>query len=228
MKIFAYIRVSTDQQAQSGAGMAAQLNAISLYATQKNLTIENVFSDVGISGGTELYDRPGLSEVINSLKKGDMLLIAKRDRLGRDMDIVRGIEKTIEGRKAQLISCSGEGSETTDKKSALIQKTLADLMSQCERIDISDRTKRALSAKKEKGERVGHIQFGYKLATDGVHIEKDPKEQSILLQIRELRLCGMSIREIATELNKREIFNRGNRRWNHESTRHALQKAMAA
>ena len=74
------------------------------------------------------------------------------------------------------------------------------------------KTKNALAAKKLKGERVGHIPFGFQL-TEGNRIELNPAEQDVLKQIRELRLSGMSIREIAKELNDRGIFNRNGNKW---------------
>jgi DNA invertase Pin-like site-specific DNA recombinase len=83
-----------------------------------------------------------------------------------------------------------------------------------------------MAAKKLKGERVGHIPFGFQLA-EGNRIEPNPIEQAILAQIRELRLSGMSIREIAKELNDRGIFNRNGNKWNHESIRNAMTKIAA-
>ena len=227
MKVYAYLRVSTDQQAESGAGLAAQLNAITIYASLKGMTLENVFSDDGISGGAETADRPALKAAIESLKKGDILLVAKRDRLARDMDIIRDIEKEIKIRQAKLISAAGEGTDTCDAKSSLIQKTFADLQAQLERMDISDRTRRAMQAKKARGERVGHIPFGYRLAEDGIHIEKDDHEQSIIRQIKELMEIGLSTRKIADEMNRRGAFNRGEFKWNHASIHRAMMKIAA-
>lgn len=227
MKVYAYLRVSTDKQVDSGAGLSAQLNSISLYASQKGMLIESVFSDDGIGGGTETTERPGLTLALEALKKDDILLVAQRDRLARDMDIIRSIEKEIERRKAKLISTAGEGTETHDIKSALIQKTFADLRAQLERMDISDRTRRAMQAKKAKGERVGHIPFGYRLAADGIHIEEDEQEQSIVNQIKELMKQGLSTRKLAEELNARGAFNRGGAKWNHASIHRAMTKIAA-
>lgn len=224
MATYGYIRVSSEMQAQSGLGLEAQISAIGVYAAQKCLQLERIFTDGGVSGATEADARQGLTEALNCLKKDDTLLIAKRDRLGRDMGIVLGIEKTIEKKGARLISCAGEGSESTDKKSSLIQKTLADLMSQCERIDISDRTKRALAEKKSKGQRVGHVPFGMCVASDGIHLEICPQEQEILSEIRQLLVQGLSVRAIARSLNERLIFNRG-KPWNHATIQ---SKKMAA
>ena len=94
-------------------------------------------------------------------------------------------------------------------------------------MDISDRTRRALQAKKVRGERVGHIPFGYRLCGDGIHIEEDPKEQAILRQIQGLMQRGLSTRKIAREMNDRRAFNRNGAKWNHTSVHNAMKKLAA-
>ena len=96
MRLIAYLRVSTDQQADSGAGLDAQLDACSAHAKRRGLEIHQVFRDEGISGAAKLDERPGLMDAISSLKKGDILLVAKRDRLARDQRTLFKIEDAVE------------------------------------------------------------------------------------------------------------------------------------
>ncbi|MGD1094591.1 MAG: recombinase family protein [Bryobacteraceae bacterium] len=58
--------------------------------------------------------------------------------------------------------------------------TIMGAVSQWEREAIGDRTRDALRHKRGKGERVGNIAFGYRLSTDGLHLEQDPAEQAAL------------------------------------------------
>jgi site-specific DNA recombinase len=81
-----------------------------------------------------------------------------------------------------------------------------------------------LQTKKAKGERVGHIPFGQKLAADGIHLEECATEQDILQQINDLKSRGLSIRAIAAAMNERKAFNRG-AEWNASSVHRILQKA---
>jgi site-specific DNA recombinase len=225
MKVYAYLRVSTDQQVESGAGIAAQEDACKKWAEKQGTSIAQIFIEEGISGGTGLDKRPALLQAISNLGKGDILLIAKRDRLGRDLISVAMIEAGIERKKAKLISAAGEGTDS-DEPTAILMRRMIDAFSEFERNIIKGRTKSAMAAKKARGERVGHIPFGFQLA-EGNRIEKNSTEQAILSQIRELRIRGLSIREIATELNHCGIFNRNGNRWNHESVRNALTKIAA-
>lgn len=226
MKVFAYLRVSTDQQAESGAGLSAQLDACKKWTDNQGCKIEEVFSDEGVSGSTGLDKRPSLMDAINQLQRGDVLLIAKRDRLGRDPIAVAMIEAAINRKQAKLISAAGEGSDGFDPSSILMRRMI-DAFAEFERNIICERTKAAMQAKKRKNERVGHIPFGYRLKENGVHLEEDPHEQSIRVQIKELMDKGQSTRKIAQEMNRRGAFNRGGAIWNHGSIHRAMTKIAA-
>ena len=225
MKILAYIRVSTDAQADSGAGLEAQLEACKNYVKHHDLSINQIFRDEGISGAADLEDRHGLMEALNELKKGDILLVAKRDRLARDKYAIAFIERAIEKKKARIVSAAGEGTDQTDPASKMLSG-IVDVFAVYERDVIRARTKAALAAMKREGKRVGHIPFGFRLAQDGIYLEESPEEQDILRQMSELRAEGLSIRDIAKALNERGAFNRGQSKWHHASV-HRVMKIAA-
>lgn len=224
MRLLAYIRVSTDAQADSGAGLEAQMYACENYAKRHGLTIHQIFRDEGITGAG-LEDRHGLMEVLSDLKKGDVLLVAKRDRLARG-DAMGAIQMAVDKKKAKIISAAGEGTEgDKDDPMTYMMRGMTDLFSGFERLLIKSRTKAALQAMKRDGKRVGHIPFGYQLAQDGIHLEESPEEQDILRQMSELRRSGLSIRDIATALNERGAFNRGLSKWNNASVHRVMKMA---
>lgn len=225
MKVYAYLRVSTDQQAESGAGLSAQLNSCQKWALNQGLEITEVFTEEGISGAAALDKRPILLQAMGLLEKGDVLLIAKRDRLGRDPISVAMIEAGVARKHAKIISVAGEGTENDDPASILMRRMI-DAFSEFERNIIRGRTKAAMQAKKARGERVGHIPFGYQLGEEG-KLKKEENEQSILKQISELRKKGLSTRKIAMEMNLRGAFNRGGAQWNHASI-HRVMTRLAA
>lgn len=224
MKVIGYLRVSTDQQAESGLGLDAQRIACEEYAKKVGCDQIEIFKDEGLSGSLSLDKRPGMLAAISSLKKGDILVVAKRDRLGRDPLVVAMIEAAISRKEARIVSTAGEGTDSDDPSSILMRRMI-DAFGEYERLVIKARTKAALGAKKSRGERVGHIPFGYKLAEDGLHIEADELEKDILRQMRELRRNGLSIRDIADEMNRREAFNRGQAKWNHASIHRVMKMA---
>ena len=226
MKILAYIRLSTEAQADSGAGLEAKLNACENYAKRQGLTIHKIFRDEGIGGAVDLENRPGLMDLLNELQKGDVLLCAKRDRLARG-DNMALIQMTVNKKKARLISCAGEGTEgDQDDPMSYMMRGMTDLFAGFERLLIKSRTKAALQAMKREGKRVGHIPFGFQQAQDGIYLEESPEEQDILRQMSELKAEGLSIQDIANALNERNAFNRGGSRWNHASV-HRIMKMAA-
>ena len=81
----AYLRVSTDEQAESGAGLAAQRNAIEAVAAVRGWTITAWHEDGGVSGGKAPHQRPGLASALDAVQTGraERLIVAKIDRLSR-------------------------------------------------------------------------------------------------------------------------------------------------
>lgn len=226
MKVYAYLRVSTDQQTESGAGLSAQHDACKRWAEKQDSDIKAVFSEEGVSGSTGMDKRPALMEAINLLEKGDVLIVAKRDRLGRDPIAVAMFEATVNRKHARVVSAAGEGSDNNDPSSVLMRRMI-DAFAEFERNIICERTRAAMQAKKRKNERVGHIPFGFQLSEDGVHLEENEEEQSILNQIKDLMSQGLSTRKISLEMNHRAAFNRGGANWNHASIHRAMMKIAA-
>ena len=107
-----YLRVSTDQQSESGLGLDAQRRAIEQAAHRQGLLVAGVYEDAGLSGSKDIEDRPGLLEAVSALKRGDVLCIAKRDRLGRDVVAVALIERLISRKGGRVLSAAGEGTDS--------------------------------------------------------------------------------------------------------------------
>ena len=74
-------------------------------------------------------------------------------------------------------------------------------------------TRRAMAVKKVRNELVGSVPYGFRLMSDGVHLEKDPYEYPILLRIIELRRAGLGARRIAATLTEEGYRPRG-KAWN--------------
>jgi hypothetical protein len=81
--------------------------------------------------------------------------------------------------------------------------------------------------KRLAGERVGTVPFGYRVASNGVRLEEDPREQELLHQMRSLRLGGQSTRQIAAELNRRGFTTRRGTAWRFQYVAQALRATKA-
>jgi len=222
MKVVCYLRASSGQQVESGLGLEAQEIACKKCAKKIGFEIQEFFSDEGLSGATSLEKRPGMLDAISSLGKDDVIVVATRDRIARDLFVVAMIEAAIKRKGAKLISAAGEGTESDDPSSILVRRMI-DVFGEHERLVIKARTKAALDAKKQRNERVGHIPFGYQLAPDGVHIEENKKELRIIKKMKILRKKGYSVRKIADKMNQKKLFNRKGAKWNHSSVHRVMK-----
>jgi DNA invertase Pin-like site-specific DNA recombinase len=97
-------------------------------------------------------------------------------------------------------------------------------VSQWEREAIGERTRDALRHKRDNGERVGNIPFGFRLAGDGVHIEEDAGEQAVIGEIRRLRARRRTLREIAELLNQQAHRTRRGSPWRHQHVARVIRQ----
>jgi DNA invertase Pin-like site-specific DNA recombinase len=211
MRAIIYRRVSSEEQKKSGLGLSAQLQTCTELAKKLGASEIEVFTDSAISGSTGIEERAGLREALAALKKDDILLVARRDRIARDMLVTLSVEQIVAKRKATLVSAAGEHHD--DPVTNLIVKTMSDLFAQIERTTISSRTRNALKVKIAKGELVGNIKYGYRLANDKIHLIPNRREQKIIDDVRKLRSQRLSLRAIAAKLNDSNVRSRNGNPW---------------
>ncbi|MBI5493756.1 MAG: recombinase family protein [Deltaproteobacteria bacterium] len=198
----AYIRVSTDKQADKGVSLEAQRAKVEAYATLYDLDIVDVVVDAGVSAKT--LDRPGLNRALGMLKSGaaDALLVVKLDRLTRSVvDLGTLVDAYFAAGKWALLSV-GEQIDTRSAAGRLVLNVLASV-SQWEREAIGERTSAAMQHKASQGEYTGGgAPYGFRVAADGVHLDEEPAEQAVLDEARALRAAGLSLRAVAAELDR--------------------------
>jgi site-specific DNA recombinase len=199
-KTIAYLRVSTDKQADRGVSLDAQRAKVAAYAELYDLELVEIIVDAGVSAKT--LDRPGLTQALGMLRAGkaEALLVVKLDRLTRSVrDLGELVERHFAPGKAALLSV-GEQIDTRSAAGRLVLNVLASV-SQWEREAIGERTAAAMAHKASCGEYTGgETPYGYAVQ-DGRLVELDA-EQAVLRQARELRAAGLSLRAIAAELDR--------------------------
>lgn len=208
----AYCRVSTSDQADSGLGIEAQQAAIETAAARLGITLAQTFTDAGVSGGLALEYRPGLIGAIDAIQSGDLLIVSRRDRLGRDLLNVAMIERLVERRGARVYSAAGEGTDD-DGPTGRLMRQIIDAFSEYERALIRARTRAAMAAAKKRGQVVGRVPFGKAVGDDGRTLVPHEGERRVLAEIHRLRNRGFALFSIAEELNARGWRNRQGRLW---------------
>jgi site-specific DNA recombinase len=220
-RAIAYLRVSTDKQADHGVSLAAQRCKVEAYASLYDLEIVEVIEDAG--GSAKTLKRDGLQRALALLDAGkaDALIVAKLDRLTRS---TRDLGTLLDGYFSQRFDLLSVG-EQVDTRSAGGRLVLNVLMSvaQWEREAIGERTSAAMQHKARNGEYTGgRPPYGSQLAADGIHLAPHDGEQLVIAAVRELRSAGLSLRAIAAELGKRSLLSRKGRPLNHTQVRRIL------
>ena len=225
MNAIAYVRVSTDHQADSGLGLAAQVAAVESYAKRAGHAITAVHTDAGVSGAAGIEDRPGLAAAVAGLRRGDVLVIAKRCRLGRDQLAVLMIERAVAKRGATIVSADGVGNG--DDAASVFMKQVVDAAAVYERNLIKARTKAALAAKRKAGQLAGEVPFGWTADAAG-NLTEVAEEQVVLGRIMACRAAGISLRKIAAILTEAGVVTKkGGTVWAHTTVKSIIERAVA-
>lgn len=207
----AYVRVSTEKQADHGVSLDAQRAKIEAYAALYDVDLVDIVVDAGASAKT--LNRPGLTRALAMLDAGtaDALLVVKLDRLTRSVrDLGELVERYFAAGRGALLSV-GEQIDTRTAGGRLVLNVLASV-SQWEREAIGERTSAAMQHKASQGEFTGgELPYGFRLAADGFTLEPHDVEQRILSQARRLRDAGLSLRAVAAELGREGFRARSGR-----------------
>jgi len=225
MRVIAYCRVSTTDQADSGVSLDAQQFKTAAYAALYGLDIVETVID---AESAKTLDRKGLRRALGLLRanKADGLLIVKLDRLTRSVADWQVLIDDYFGEKAgkQLFSVA----DSIDTRTAAGRLVLNVLLSvaQWERETTAERTREALQHKIRNNERVGKVRFGYDLAADGVALTPNTAEQTAVALMQSLRAAGHTLRQIAAELTSRNIPTKeGHTQWSHTAVSYILTRA---
>lgn len=151
-----YLRVSTEEQANSGLGLEAQREVIQRYADAHGWDII-WYEDAGLSAKS--MDRPALQEALASLhskkRTVDGLVVAKLDRLSRSVVDFSGVLELARARKWALVAID-LGVDTSTPTGELVANVMMSV-AQWERRVIGERTSAAMQAAKRQGRHMGRV-----------------------------------------------------------------------
>jgi DNA invertase Pin-like site-specific DNA recombinase len=218
-----YLRVSTDKQGRSALGLEAQQAAISAFLRSDDTVLAPPY--VEVESGKNA-DRPKLRDAIARCRKtGATLLIAKLDRLARDVHFIAGLMK--EG--VPFLACD------MPTATPFMLHVYAAVAEEDAR-SISRRTKAALAAAKARGVKLGGDR-GYRPTTppdwtrgvpasSAARAERaDHTAHALLPTIEAIRNEGIgSLSGIATTLNARSVTAPRGGQWTATTVRRLLAR----
>lgn len=218
-KFVSYLRVSTQKQGASGLGLEAQRAAVQAHVADRGaLVAEFVEVESGKNNA-----RPELQRALQEAKrKGAVLVIAKLDRLARNVAFI-----------ATLLE-SGADIEAADLPNAnrFLLHIMAAVAEQ-EASAISARTKAALQAAKARGVALGAanpkvrdaLQAAQGRAIETRKAKADAHAATVRAILEDYQRKGMSLRAMAEELNRLGMPTARGRQWYAATIRNALQRA---
>ena len=204
-----YLRVSTQRQGQSGLGIEAQRAAVEEYVT--NVGGSLLAEHIEVESGSKTH-RPILVKSISLAKKsGAVLVIAKLDRLARNVAFVSALMEA--------------GVEFVAVDFPAANKLLIHIMAavaEHERLLISERTKAALAVAKSRGVRLGAN--GQRLAE---HHKSAALEFAKTLRgpiVEALRTGPQTLQSVADELNRRGRLTREGAHWSPTGVKRVISR----
>ena len=201
--VVAYVRVSTEEQANEGVSLDAQEARIRAYCAMRGLELVEVIIDAGVSAGKPLSTRDGGKRVLDLVRtrKVNAVVALKLDRLFRNcadcLTVIAGWDKA--GVALHLVDIGGSAVDTSSAMGRFFLTVMAGA-AELERNQIRERTSMAMKHMASKGEYTGgKVRFGYKLDDTG-KLEAIAAELAAVELAGRLRAEGKSLRAVAAEL----------------------------
>ena len=228
MKLIAYLRVSTDKQAEDGYGLDVQEDDVRRWAKDNGHKIVALLADEGVSGSNGLDTREALPEALMALNAGtaDGLLIPKLDRLSRDMLLQEQLLREVWTMGREVYSALGSEQNLRDDPDDPGRKMLRQILgavNEYERSIIVLRLRKGRAAKAAKGGYAyGSPAFGQR-AEDG-ELVTDDREAAVSARMTELRAAGQSYRSIAAQLNAEGLKPKRGGQWHSQTVSRVLER----
>ena len=207
-----YVRVSTEDQAQEGYSIRAQIEKLKAYAVLRDWYIYDIYSDEGISG-KNIVERPAINRLIDDIEDGKVknVLVFKVDRLTRSVKNLIELVDLFEDNNCKFNSLTE--SIDTDTPSGRMFLKIIGIFAEFERENLASRLKLGFERKAREGYSLANYISSY-----GYNKEKGQKIQEILPNeakiVREIFSMfvdeNYSMTRIAKTLNQRRIPTKTN------------------
>lgn len=145
-RTFAYARVSTTDQ--TAANQLREIEAAGFSVDKRRVVTES------ISGSVSADQRPGFSELLLKMEEGDVLIVTKLDRLGRNAMDVRATVETLADRGIR-IHCLALGGVDLSSAAGRMTMQVLNAVAEFERDLLIERTQAGIARAKAEGKVIG-------------------------------------------------------------------------
>jgi DNA invertase Pin-like site-specific DNA recombinase len=205
--VYGYVRVSTEEQSRSGLSLEAQRQQLEDWAAKQGRQLVLV-SEPGVSAKDPLRERPQGALLWAKLRKGDVLIATRLDRVFRNVADCSSLAEELraKGVALHLLDINNGENLTTGNGASIFFMHIMAAVAQLERTLISERQKTAKAEQKQQGKLVGTAPYGWRatgrVGDKGRLLVEEPHEQAVIVTMKKLRAEGLSLRAIRDELAK--------------------------
>jgi DNA invertase Pin-like site-specific DNA recombinase len=206
MKVSAYLRVSTDKQAERGNGLDVQRAAITRWAKAEHHKITGWHVDEGISGSNGIDTREALPSALADVRerRAAGIVVYKLDRLARDLIVQETLIAEIRRTGEIFTTSAAEAGYLADDPDDPSRKLIRQILGAVNEYEKSMIVLRMKSGREVKAKRGG---FAYGSPAYGQRAENrelvpDDAEAPTVARIMAMHQDGLSLRQIAAALNQ--------------------------
>ena len=206
-RVFGYVRVSTDEQAESGQSLAVQEQQLRGWAMQHGVALDAIHIEPGISGAIAFNERPEGGKLWAELRRGDTVVAAKLDRVFRSAADCLTVVEAFKARGVSLflLDLNGGADDVSGNGIARLFLTIVSAFAEFERDRIGERIRATKRAQKARGEYLGgKAPFGFTYDADRKLVPV-AEQQKALRRIRTLHGEGLSPYKISADLASRGV-----------------------
>ena len=230
-KALAYIRVSSQRQADEGVSLDAQKRRILDYANFKNIPLDedDIIIERGVSGGIPLWDRPKGRALKRKLSSGQYqhLISMKIDRLFRvTSDMLNTVDDLNDsGIDLHIVDMGGQAIDTTTAIGRLFL-TIVGAMAEMERGLISERTQEGMNQLKAMNKKFTQSIYGWDETEQGTLVPNWNEQNVIDYMYWQVEKNGMSATSVAKHLNKEGLKGKRGGNWSSTSVLKVLRNSF--
>jgi len=222
-RVLGYIRVSTEEQANSGLSLESQRQKLQQYCDLHDQELVDIIEDAGESAKD--LQRPGMQRVLKEInnKSVDVVLVVKLDRLTRS---TRDLGDLLDrfGRRDVALAAVSESLDTSTAAGRMVVNMIG-VVAQWEREAIGERTSAALQVKRQRGERYsGRSPYGWQYV-DGRMVENGDEQQTLCLVESMVSNEKLSLRAISSRLADQGIINRNGKPFSASSIKRIIESS---
>lgn len=230
MKVVAYLRVSTDRQAEAGLGLDVQEEAIRQWAKGMGHRIIGWHRDAGVSGSNGLEQREALPDALATIRSGRArgMVVYRLDRLARDLVVQETLLSEVRRIGGEVLSTAlSEADYLRDDPDDPTRKLIRQILGAVNEYDRAMIGVRLRAGRRLKAENGGYAYgsppVGYRAEAKALVV--DESERRAVARARELRDQGKSLRQIAGVLDEEGHRAKRGGRWHPTTLARALARS---